>query len=60
MLEYDLFGSPSIYPAAERLAQRGELEVWLRGGIVPLVTHNILLSCMEAATVIYGTDTAGV
>ena len=59
VLEYGMFGSPSLYPAAERLAQRGELEVWLRGGAAPLVTHNTLFSGMEAATVIFVTMTLG-
>ena len=57
--QYDFKGSPSLYPAAERLAQRGELEVWLRGGAAPLVTHNTLFSGMEAATVIYVTRRLG-
>ena len=56
---YDSDGSPSLYPAAERRDQRGQLEVWLGGGAATLVTHNILFSGMEAATVIYVTGWPG-
>ena len=33
--------------------------MWLRGGAAPLVTHNILFSGMEAATVIFVTGCPG-